>query len=191
MYDNSDVHQLILYCTDLDYFPADIDEFIAQCQQKQLLANLISVDETCHYLLGERFMQYVSFVGCSPYLKLAPESEHDENFSSAVLPCQETDIQFFVRHPTPAPNCPKCKKPQTQINELVQSSKTTRHNSTVVCISCHKENTLSELDWRRNAAFCRFYIAISHIYPKEAIPTNELMDWLSHYSDKHWQYCYV
>lgn len=188
---NPDVHQLVLYCADLDFYPADINHFINQCQQLGLLAGPAGSQQSDHFLLGERFMQYVSFVGCSPYLKLAPESDHDDNYSQAVIPLLKPDISFFSTKPLPLPRCLHCKKPLSRISEALDRWEEDKKSVTVECSSCQKTSELYELDWRRNAAFSRFYLAFSHIYPKEAIPGDGLIDWLRQYSRREWQYCYL
>ena len=185
------MHQLVLYCTDLDYFPADIDHFIQQCQQMDLLAEPLNSKQNDHFFLGDRFMQYISFVGCSPFLKLKPETEHDNNFCQAMLSMPPSDIHFLSPHPSPIPRCPHCKKPLSQITKILDTWKTNKQNLAVDCQSCQVSTELYQLDWRRSAAFCRFYLAFSHIYPKEAIPSDGLINWLNDYSGQQWRYCYL
>lgn len=45
-------------------------------------------------------------------------------------------------------------------------------------------------NWRKSAGFARFFIEITEIYPKEAIPQPGLLSALETMSDERWKYFY-
>jgi putative component of membrane protein insertase Oxa1/YidC/SpoIIIJ protein YidD len=191
MHDIPQGNLLYLYCTDLDYFPDDYTAFIKSCQDKKLLGQPSTNLGAHHYLVGDDFLHYVSFLGCSPYLKVYPEHENDTDCCSAYIPDTAQSIRFLAGQQVTAPRCPACKKAIHAGYDHVEAWLKDQKNSIVQCEHCNKTISLYELDWRRNAGFFNFAIAISNIFPKEAIPNQGLLDWLQGISGRQWRYFYV
>jgi len=185
------VHYLYLYCTDLTYFPEDFEAFIMACQVKGLLANRYEKLGPDHYLVGDHFLQHVSFLGCSPYLKVFPETDDDTDFCSAVIPASPTAVNYRASRQVTAPRCPVCKKSIQSYQTVMQEWQRHKKNIVIQCQKCGESSTLYDLDWRKNAGFFRFSIAISNIFPKEAIPGDALLDWLKALTQHEWKYFYI
>ncbi len=184
-------HHLYLYCVNLDYFPSDYDDFISNCQRHGLLAEASANLGPNHYLIGDNFLQYVSFLGCSPYLKVYPEHADDTDYCSAYIPDKTQAVRFLANKQVTAPRCPTCKRSIQPEYNLVEAWQKDKNNSAIQCQYCNTTSTLYELDWRKNAGFFNFAIAISNIFPKEAIPSQDLLDWLQDISGYEWRYFYA
>lgn len=185
------VHYLYLYCTDLTYFPVDFEAFIKSCQEKGFLSNCYEKLGPDHYLVGEHFLQHVSFLGCSPYLKVFPETEEDTDFCTAKIPKSPTAINYQASQQVTAPRCPVCKKSIQSYHAVMQEWQQSKNNLAIQCQQCGETSALYDLDWRKNAGFFSFHIAISNIYPKEAIPGDNLLTWLGSITERGWKYFYV
>jgi len=185
MYGFINTQCLVLHCTDLEYFPDDIDQFIALCDQKGFISQEDRGLEKNYYLTGDRFLQLVTFMGCSPYLKIYPEHDEDTNYCSVYIPDAPQAVEFITSTQAKRPFCPDCRK------ALDINIKTLAADKRLVCPHCHKEFQANELDWRRNAGFINFAITISQVFPKEAIPTDKFLSWLATITKRKWKYFYT
>jgi len=156
---------LYLYCTDLDYFPDDYTAFIKSCQEKALLGKPSNNLGVNHYFVGDDFLHYVSFLGCSPYLKVYPDDEKDTDYCSAYIPDTPQAARFLASQQVTAPRCPSCKKAIHPGYDILAAWEKDKNNNTVQCQHCDQVCHLFELDWRKNAGFINFAIAISNIFP--------------------------
>ncbi len=187
----SQVHYLYLYCSNLNYFPENLETFIKSCQDIGFLANRYQKPGPEHYLVGDRFLQHVSFLGCSPYLKVHPETENDTDFCTASIPASSTAINYLASQHVTAPRCPVCKKSIAKYQTIMQEWTQNKSNTLIECQQCGESSALYDLDWRKNAGFFNFHIAISNIFPKEAIPGDALLDWLQATTKHEWKYFYI
>lgn len=182
-------HCLYLY-TDLDYFPDHQPDFIHACIEKGLIttSSLVSLDE---YLVGDEFLQNVTFMGCSPYLKVYPDNDQDTDFCRVEIPSRKGTIQYISIPQAIAPRCPACRKAGYFPDNIIEQWEVQHENAAITCGNCLQPSYLYDLDWRRNAGFCQFYIRISNIFPKEAIPNESLLEWLASISKTDWKYFYA
>lgn len=181
---------LYLFCVDLSYFPDDYSFFIKACEQKGLIAqsDLVAADE---YLAGDSFLQQVSFLGCSPTLKVFPDNDRDTDYCRITIPTTSGHIKYKSGHRDNVPRCPGCRKAGQFPESLIQQWHVDKKNINIFCNHCKQSSPLYHLDWRRNAGFYNFYIGVSNIFPKEAIPSQALLDWLANISNRDWKYFYA
>lgn len=139
------------------------------------------------FLAGERFMRLVTFMGCSPYLRMEPENEQDKDFCHLRFSADHTDLVFRSGKNTRPPNCPNCKQRLTAWPEMMQQWTQQGHCH---CPECHSEVDPTALRWRQNAGFGRFFIEIFSVFPSEAIPSPELLQALQD-EDGEWGYFYI
>lgn len=182
-------HYLYLY-TDLGYFPGHQPDFIHACIEKGLIttSSLVNSDE---YLVGDDFLQNVTFMGCSPYLKVYPDNDHDTDFCRIAIPSSIGSVQYISNPQATAPRCPSCRKAGYFPDNIIEHWNIQQENAVVTCGNCQQSSHLYDLDWRRNAGFCQFYMRISNIFPKEAIPNEALLEWLAGLSKTDWKYFYA
>ena len=136
------------------------------------------------FLTGERFLQLVSFVGCSTNVCLTPKPGNDRNFCSIAItgPLQQPTL-IWDSNCRP-PRCPDCKTPITNWQQHIELDK-------LKCSKCSKELQLGEISWGRQAGYGRIFIEISNIFPGEARPTQILLEDLTRTTGTDWSYFYT
>lgn len=183
-------NRLFLYCTDLEYFPGNLSGFIRQCQENGLLSGRDNNLHENDYRVGEKFLQHISFLGCSPYLKTEPEHEHDQNYCYVHISVPGVIRFISGKHPKP-PSCPGCKKRLNTENDFISAWHKDKNATAIQCAHCHNHFSIYDLHWHKNAGFVNFTIEISGIFPKEAIPGPLLLSWLKSVTGSEWQYFYA
>ena len=178
----------LVLCPDDPYWvPPDDNSLVLLLLSIQLIS--ASFYEQALYLPGDRFLDLIAFMGCSPDIKLEP-GDDKRPFCHIHLQIRADTIEFHRGNHTHAPRCPGCGNP---VNEWQRSIKSWLVNGTASlweCEACHHQAAPWHYNWRKSAGFGRCFIEIRNIFPKEAIPQQHLLDTLnSHYGIK-WHYFY-
>lgn len=140
------------------------------------------------YFAGPGFFSLVTFMGCSPAVEFEPADKSVPDVSSFChIRLVETGSGFAQTGPdTVNARCRSCgqalAEQQAALKDWQQS---------YVCPGCGNETGLDKLNWRRSAAFGRYFIEIWSIYPKEAIPVDSLLTRLEVLTACTWNYAYV
>ncbi|MCG8427690.1 MAG: hypothetical protein MI754_10085 [Chromatiales bacterium] len=141
------------------------------------------------YLAGERFLQLITFLGCSPYVRLTPETDDDEQFTHMRLAGPLPDNIFRTGRNTLTPRCPKCREKLTDWHaDLTQWRQNSEH--TIDCPACNTQTSPLALNWRSQAGAGQLFIEVWGIFPGEAVPTNELLSPLTALGCD-WDYFYI
>lgn len=151
----------------IDYL-SDMEFLVGNSSSRQLL------------LPGNQLMDFITFLGCSPSLKMGEL----ESTIRLHLFAQETglggDSIVTIRYPL-------CKhtvqKPQQLIRDYPEKPDW-------VCNSCGNQGAIKDINWRRSAGFSTIFIEISSIFPKEAVPSDKLITALSSYTKSQWNWFY-
>lgn len=182
---------LYLYSTDLNYFPDNLAAFVQACQGFLFIDNPADNLGEHYYHVGEQFLQMVTFMGCSPYIKVYPEDDNDKNYCSVYIQDDSLGIRFINGCNNTGPRCTACKK-------LIQSDsgrwkKWQRGNEKyhMQCEHCGISTIIQQLNWKKNAGIVNFSLRISNIFPKEAIPTDQLLHKLKSITGVDWKYFYT
>jgi len=139
--------------------------------------------EAAEFVAGDRFMEHVMFLGCSPQLLPDPAQAKDgQQMCRIRLSCYRK-VGFLCTTIRPAVRCGSCRT-------AAGLSDTDRYDAVYRCINCGKESLVSDLDWRRGAGFGRFFIEIRGVYPHEAVPADALLNRLGELSNCRWKYFY-
>lgn len=173
----------------LIFFPENASQPV---DNRQVLDTLISTEfintpaySFNHYLPGDRFLSLLTFLGCSPNINLQPVENENHCYISLLDNSPET--QFLGCTSTAKAKCPDCKK-------RISNWKTDDWNITGTlchCDKCHTQNPYAELNWKHECGFARGGFEISHIYPHEAVPTDQLLNALEKSSGYKWNYTYA
>ena len=175
-----------------DFSIKDKDSFINDLQAVKLIAasfNMpgIETPETeSSFYSGEKFLDYIAYMGCSPAIEFAPGKTADDNSNFCHITIHHFDASKLIHNPGPqrqAPHCPACKKP-------VKNWQASTTGSQIRCPSCDNTANIEDYNWRKAAGYAQLFIEITDIFPKEAIPQQLLLDKLSHITDTGWRYFY-
>ena len=169
---------LVLHATDPDWTPENPEALINFLQESGLAGEVFNKDESS-FLVGEKFLDYISFMGCSPNIKLENENG-DGKFTFVRITTTESITALTGKHSF-APHCPQCKKPEKNWRELLKDNQLT-------CNNCQKTSDAWLYNWRKSAGFARCFIEITDIYPKEAIPQFSLLESLEKEFGASWGY---
>lgn len=135
-------------------------------------------------LTGPRFLQRITFLGCSPNLPLAVDER------SGATPCT---IELLGPYPTARlitgqnSRPPRCRSCRHAIHGWADQG--VLPDSEIQCPACGQACRLQDLDWQQMAGAARLFVAISQVFPGEAVPTAALMQALQ--EEETWDYFYV
>jgi len=173
----------------LIFFPVSTDKTV---NNKILLQTLIDsqfISEKStnnnQYLPGDNFLSLITFLGCSPNINLMPIECESHCFISILDQLEEPVCLGYTQ--TVNPKCPACKK---RISDW-KTPNWKNAEQLCNCDKCQKQTLYSELNWKHECGFARCGFEISHIYPHEAVPTDQLLEKLKQFSGFEWNYCYA
>lgn len=172
---------LVIHPEDPDWHPDELEQFAEFLRQQGFIADRLKSNEPS-YLVGDNFLEQIAFLGCSPNINLTPQ-DNPEKFCFIRLLCSEIITALTSKH-THAPHCPHCKQPEKHWLDRVTPT-------SLECSSCGKSSPSWRYNWRKSAGFGRFFIEVTEIYPREAIPQATFLSALEHYHNTRWSYFYL
>ena len=172
---------LIIHPDDPEWFPDDFKEVITSLRNTGLISgNIPGKDQS--YFVGDKFLGLIAFMGCSPNINLTPQDNPDKFCFTRLITKQE--ITALTSQHTHSPLCPHCQKPEKDGLNMMTST-------TLQCSSCGQTTAPWNYNWRKSAGFGRFFIELTEIYPKEAIPQPALLLELEQRHGTSWTYFYL
>ena len=135
---------------------------------------------------GDRFLQLVTFMGCSPHIRFEPEHPDDDDYCYIRLIESESPL-LLVSDNSRTPGCPYCRKPAIADWSLLENGQP----NPVACQHCGAMSRPEELRWRNDAGMARLFIEINSIFPGEAQPVESLMQHLQQETGCEWRYFYL
>ena len=189
--DTLPLYRLVLHPQDRQYAPNTWEPIIGDLQAEKFLGNAWGDKSQQWFLTGDRFVDFVTFMGCSPYIVFEPPQDGSLNF------CH---VQFSVIHPQSRfrsasgnvfARCPHCGKRLGQWEAAIKEWEANSAANMIRCDKCHADSPLYQLGWRHTAGFGRVFIDIFNIYPQEGVPTDSLLGLLHAITGVHWQYFYT
>jgi len=172
----------------LIFFPADTQDTISNeiitgaLDEIQFIITPSHGDN--HYLPGDNFLSLLTFLGCSPNINLSPTDNEDHCHISLIKQTDNPQCLGYTR--TCNPKCPHCTK-------RISNWKTGNWQlagSTCLCDKCGMESNYDKLNWKQECGFGRCGFEVAHIYPHEAVPTDQLINALKKKTGFDWKYCY-
>lgn len=147
----------------------------------------IDVEETPNrFQIGDKFLQQMTFLGCSPNIEIAPNG--DQAYVYVEIPDSTPEIKFYSGKNLKYPRCPHCKATLSNIVKDIASAKAIND---VGCAACEKEFNPLSFNWRKSAFFAKTHILIGNIYDAEAVPNENLLSYLSKVTNDTWKYSYI
>ena len=182
---NTSIPRLILHPEDIQYIPHSVANILQQLKSIGLISK--PGNDASMYLAGNEFINLLTFLGCSPNINLSPDE--GDNFCSISIPdIHETTVLLGYTSMI-IPRCPSCKHKVADWKQHFHHWKTGDY--TYTCSECQTETPVAKARWRQEAGYGRFCIAINHIHPHEAVPSDKLLNALQQASDTCWTYFYA
>jgi hypothetical protein len=165
--------RLVLAPADPYVLPQDPEALLAALREIGFIDR--AMNNAPGYLLGERFMQLVTFMGCSPFIRLQPDAP-GEPFCHLRLEGPYPRPKLLWGKNTQPPRCQACRK---RLNHW-RASFATREQSTngwqACCPHCGHHQDPVTYDFRQSAGCARLFLLVENIFPQEAIPSPALFE---------------
>ncbi len=173
---------LVLYPKDPKVNPVAVPQLVHLLALIGLLGDPLE-EATAVFSVGERFLQLISFLGCSPYLQLDPPADGDDDFCHLAILGPYAAARLSYGEDTRPPRCPSCGAAMKAWREEVNSG-------SVSCRECGTTHPLERIEWRKHAGYGRLFVEIRNIFPGEAVPVEELLTHLHDLGCGEWGYFY-
>jgi thiol-disulfide isomerase/thioredoxin len=183
--------RLVLAPKDPYHEPERIDLILEALRGLGLIDQPLPSQSGLRFRLGERFMQLVTFMGCSPYIRLEPSSEN-QSFNYLWIDENHSRPIFLQGRNTTPPRCGNCRKRIPGWEKLMQEWAVNSLSYQAACPHCGQLQNPAYYDWRQTAGIGRCFVMLENIFPQEAIPSNELLSCLREIDpdNKTWHYFY-
>jgi hypothetical protein len=191
-------HKLILLPADPLSPPLDCEQLAGELQALGLIGAAVALEDDAFYPTGDKFLQLVSFLGCSPRIELDPPADRSTllaastagKFCHLFLSCTAS-LVFRADSQCPPPRCPDCRQPLADWQTVIETWRQHPVQPDWVCAHCGFTGQPTDLVFRRTAGFGRTFIEIRGIYPSEAVPTDVLLGTLQRLSNGPWKTIYI
>jgi len=145
------------------------------------------------YGIGARFFEQISFLGCSPSLKLEPPSADavgaDAEFCHVSVDCSD-EVKFLGGTNVRPPQCPQCKAIDEDWPSVIPLWRKAPEVFTRQCAGCGATKPLHMYNWRRTAGFAALSVHIWGVHQSEAVPNEGLLKDLEALTYCPWEYFY-
>ena len=180
--------RLVLTPQDPYRLPPDPEALVADLQQIGLISQ--PLEPGPGYLLGDNFMQLVTFMGCSPYIRLEPD-ESGEPFCHLLLDGPHARPRLLTGKNTQPPRCASCRKRLNDWQRSFASWQAQGDGWQAACPHCGHRQDPATYDFRQTAGCGRLLLFLENIFPQEAIPSPRLLKTLeSRTENRPWIYFY-
>ncbi|MES9844465.1 MAG: hypothetical protein ABW162_13635 [Candidatus Sedimenticola sp. PURPLELP] len=170
-----------------DNLPEDLDVFARGLYEIGLIGDPINSAERT-FQAGERFLQLITFLGCSPYVRFEPDNDQDADFCYIRLSGPYHELRLRKGSNTQRPGCPNCRRKISDADSMIENW--LESGQACTCPLCGADFDAPELRWRQSAGFGRFFVEVNSVFPSEAIPSAELMKHLKG-NNGEWEYFYI
>ncbi len=126
---------------------------------------------------GPKLMEFITYLGCSPALS--------SGGIEASVKLHSFDTPFWLGgEAIDRLRFPGCGHVIDSGAALIEQGDPWQ------CPECGNHGDLASIGWRRSAARARLFIEISPIFPREAVPSDALLDRLQQVSGQPWRWFY-
>jgi hypothetical protein len=170
-----------------DLKPEDISGLVSALQEAGFIAHqLHHFHEDNAFFTGDRYLDYIAYMGCSPSIQFdisGTDNDPASSFCHVKIHQYECERLIVSQKHARAPHCPKCSKPVKNWQDNLAGEQ-------ILCDQCNSLSAIKDFNWRKMAGYARLFIEITDIFPKEAIPQQLLLDKLKSISNTDWLYFY-
>lgn len=184
--------KLLLHPQSVTMVPPSQWALTAEMQRLGLFGDVLGGERMPpRFLAGERFLQLISFLGCSPHINLEPPADGGSEFCYLEVLGPWEQARFLQGRNTRPPACPVCKRTNPAWRDRMECQEIQASATEWTCNACGNRSFPSQWNWRQQAGFGRLFIQINSIFPSEAVPTDELLGSLERLSSNPWRYFYI
>jgi len=165
------------------------DSLCTALKKTGLIANspaATSSASSTDYAAGERFLDLIVFMGCSPAIKLQAD-EQGSDWCYISFQQHSAPGRIYAGSLSRPARCSKCKTPLDTEQLFAYLDK----QSLPTCPQCQMQLDWPEVSWNKTIGMARESIIVHNIFPHEAIPTDELINTINTASGISWRYFYI
>jgi hypothetical protein len=179
-------------------YPREADTVVSESVLAEALGKIgftgeaFMIEGEKRYFAGERFIEHISFLGCSPHINLEPAEagqEDDTEFCHVSFLLADAPL-FLAGDNLAAPSCPSCRKRQQSGELPLSPCQTVTEGMCWQCEHCGQEHDYAALNWRRTAAVARTSVHVWGVHESEAVPNESLLNCLRALDVGEWDYFY-
>ncbi len=182
------IYCLVLHPRGINHPPLDFSQLSQQLQTQGMLGESFLCQGERRYRLGERFYQWLTFMGCAPALRLEATGPDDEKFCHFRF-SESPQAQFSYLRPEVRGRCPHCRKAGTTAAEVAADY--FAQQRVWSCPHCHESCAPQDIQWKHEAGMSRAFIELLDVHPHEVAPTDSLLNELATLTGCDWQYFYT
>ncbi len=123
-------------------------------------------------------MDYITFLGCSPALQRGEIDSVIRLHSHQQAFALGGESVVAIRYPD-------CQHPIENAADIIRHFDQNWH-----CLQCDNQGSFGDINWRRSAAISCLFIEITRVFPKEAVPSDKLLDFLQQKTSSSWSWFY-
>jgi DNA-directed RNA polymerase subunit RPC12/RpoP len=163
---------------------------VAYLQEKGIVGAPLKPAGDEAFLIGDGFLQQITFMGCSPHIELEPPADGG-SFCHVRLtgPLPAPVLLHGVN--TQPPRCAHCRKRLPDWRERLREWSQAPQKAHIVCPHCGREQNATTLGWRQSAGAGRLFIQVEDVFPGEAVPVSGFLLGLEKATGCAWQYFYI
>jgi hypothetical protein len=170
--------------------PEEPARILAQLREIGFIGDRLA-DSDNRYLLGDNFMQLVTFMGCSPNIELNP-GEPGQPFCHLVIDGPSERPRLLRGRNTTPPRCAGCRKRLEDWQTIFETWRQEAPGWQAPCPHCGHLQDPATYDFRQSAGCGCLFLLVENIFPQEAIPSPALLHRLQATTDdRPWRYFYL
>lgn len=132
------------------------------------------------YLLpGSRMMEFITYLGCSPAMSTGDNQ-------ARIYLHQYPELTGLGGESIDTLRYPQCKHAIPNPQHLLSKPLSDQWQ----CNQCSNNGLIRDINWRRSAAYSKIFVEITNIFPREAIPSTQLIELLKAFSHSKWNWFY-
>lgn len=182
--------KLVIHYENVGSFPDNRQQLIDQLTESGFLGQQFAQHAVDGFVAGPAFLQFISFIGCSPTLYTNIDDRNKAGFCYIEVSPISNTIQLIGGNNIRTFLCPKCSYRQKNAADIIPGLTTTGSSDIWSCSNCAKQIATHDLDLQQQGGFGRFYIAIHGIGEGLALPADQLMQKLVQITGETWRFFY-
>jgi hypothetical protein len=184
------IARLVIVPRDKDYAPENHQAIVRALAELEFIGGSYPGNQgERRFLIGERFLNYLTFLGCSPAIEIAPPADDGEDFCHVVISPIHEQVQFCADAAGKGPRCPHCRYEERDWQSLARQYQAQAQQE-YVCPRCQQMTPITELNWHKSAVMARVFISIFSVFPNEAVLADKVLQQLEQATGTGWRYFY-
>ncbi|CAK0781016.1 conserved hypothetical protein [Gammaproteobacteria bacterium] len=142
------------------------------------------------HTVGPQLLEQVTFLGCSPVVRLAAAHDGDTGFCRLRLPPPLPHPVWYAPMDAAPPRCPRCRTSDVTWRMALPDWEANPAAHRRSCPNCGYAAPLHQWRLRETAGFGRSFVELWGIHPGEAVPGETLLATLAQLSNGPWRWFY-